>query len=197
MRATTISRTDFTLFSNPSNTVTQPSTGNPRLVSASPNPRQGPLSLTDQASIGSIQVDLAQQARRELLILTRDLDPGYFDRIPFIKAVRQLSLTTSRLPVRVLLLEPRLPVSSGHRLISLARQFTSRIGIRRLAQEFRERPDAFLVADGRGYCRRPLAQVHEAAAEMDGPLEARRLRADFQQMWERSEEDVDLRRLHI
>lgn len=162
-----------------------------------PDPQPGPLVLGDQDSIQTMQIHLARQAKRQLLIFTRDLDPYYFDQIPFLDAVRKLALARPYWPVRVLLLESRPPVSRGHRLIGLARQLTSRIGIRRPPEDFRDRTDAFLVVDGRAYCRRPLASAHEAIADLNAPREARLIRADFERMWERSEDDLELRRLHL
>jgi len=158
---------------------------------------KGPLALTNRAAIREISLRLAEQARQEILILSRDLDPAYYDRQPFLNAVRRLALATPHHPVRVLLFEPRTAVTRGHRLIALARQLSSRIGIRRLGADFRDRLDAFLIADGRGYCLRRLADTQEAVADLDGAREARLLRAEFQHLWEHSDESIELRRLHL
>jgi len=157
----------------------------------------GPLLLADRSSIRAAAVQLADQARRELLIVSRDLDPDLYDQRPFLDAVRRLALATPRTPVRVLVTEPRIPVSGGHRLIELTRRLSSRISIRRIGDDFRDQADSFLVADARGYCLHRVADRHTARMELDAPREARRLCATFEQIWEQSDGDSELRRLYL
>ena len=158
---------------------------------------QGAQVLTGRAAIRDACLRLAQSARRELLILSRDLDPDLYDRTPFLDEVQRVALATPHLPVRVLVLDPKAPVTGGHRLVGLARQLTSRVAIRRVADDFRDRPEAFLVADCQGYCLRRLADRLEALVDYDAPGEASRLRAEFEQIWEQSDADTELRRLHL
>lgn len=153
--------------------------------------------LAGRESIRAACQRLAEAARRELVILSRDLDPAYYDQQGFLDAVRTLALRAPGLALRVIVHEPRAVATRGHRLIELARRFTSGIAIRRLGDEFRDRCDAYLIADGRGYCRRPLADAHEAVFEPNAPREARLLRADFDHLWEHSDGDMELRRLHL
>jgi hypothetical protein len=156
-----------------------------------------PQGLTGRAAIRDACHRLAQGARRELLIFSRDLDPDLYDRAPFLEEVQRIALATPHLPVRALAFEPRAAVLAGHRLIELARRLPSRIAIRRVAEDFRDRLDAFLIADGRGYCLRRQADRPEALVDYAAPAEARRLRAEFEQIWEQSESDTELRRLYL
>jgi len=171
-------------------------------AAASPDPDEtapvdGPLLLADRSSIRAAGVQLADLARRELLIVSRDLDPDLYDQRPFLDAVRRLALATPRTPVRVLVTEPRLPVIGGHRLIELTRRLGSRISIRRVADDFRDRVDSFLVTDARGYCLHRVADRQRARMELDAPREARRLRTTFEQIWEQSDGDSELRQLYL
>lgn len=140
---------------------------------------------------------LAQSAERELLIFSRDLDPDLYDQAPFIAEIRRLALAYPRLPVRALLFDARAPVIAGHRMVALARRLGSRIAIRRLGEDFRDRPDAFLIADARGYCLRRLADRPEATLAPRAPAQAARLRAEFERMWERSDGDAELLQLSL
>lgn len=157
----------------------------------------GPIAIRGADAIRDQCLALAEQARRELLIFSRDLDPLYYDQRPFLDAVQRLALDVPRPSVRVLLVEPRPVVADGHRLIELARRLTSRIEMRRVGEDDRERVDAFLIADNRGYCWRPFADRHEAEAEADAPQRARLLGAEFARMWERATVDTELRRLYL
>jgi hypothetical protein len=158
---------------------------------------EGPVTLLGKLPIRELSQRLVEQARREILIFSGDLDPDYYDQAPFVEALRRLCLGAPPQCVHVLLGDPRAVALRGHRLIALARQLTSRIAVRHLAEEFKDRTDAFLIADGRGYCIRRLAGTAEAVADLNGPRQGRLLRAEFEQMWERSDVDSELRRLFL
>jgi hypothetical protein len=177
--------------------MTEPNGTNPRATDEATDQPQGAVTILGRASIRELSQRLAEQARRELLIFTSDLDPDYYDQAPFVEAVRRLALASPHQPVRVLLRDPRAVALKGHRLIALARQLTSRIAVRRLGEDFKDRQDAFLIADGRGYCLRRSADAAEAVADPDGAQQARLLRAEFEQMWEHGDVDSELRRLHL
>lgn len=157
----------------------------------------GVVALSGRAAIRDACLRLAKSARRELLIFSKDLDPDFYDQVPFLEQVQRVALATPRQPVRILVRDPKAPVTGGHRLIALARQLSSRLTIRRVAEEFRDRPDASLVVDSRGYCLRRLADRLEALVDYAAPGEASRMRADLEQIWEQSDEDSELRRLHL
>lgn len=154
-----------------------------------------PVTILGRVPIRELSQRLAEQARRELLIFSDDLDPDYYDQAPFIEAVRRLCLGSPGLAVRILLADPRAVALNGHRLVTLARQLTSRIAIRRRSEDFKDRLDAFLIADGRGFCLRRQAGTPQAVADLDGPRNAQLLRAEFEQMWEHGDVDTELRRL--
>ncbi|MGE5155615.1 MAG: hypothetical protein ACM3ST_16595 [Bdellovibrio bacteriovorus] len=177
--------------------MTEPNTTNPETEAQADEVPAGAVTILGRTPIREISQRLAEQARRELLIFTNDLEPDCYDQAPFVEAVRKLALASPHLPVRVLLRDPRGVALKGHRLITLARQLTSRIAIRRLGEDFKDRQDAFLIADGRGYCLRRLAAAAEAVSDLDGPRQARLLRADFEQMWGHGDVDSELRRLYL
>ncbi|WP_373508070.1 hypothetical protein [Thiocapsa sp.] len=112
-------------------------------------------------------------------------------------ALARPDLPVRILPVRTLLLDPHTSAKVGHRLIRLAQRLTSGIAIRRLADDFITRGDAFLVCDGHGYLRRTLSESKEGIADSHGRREARRLRCEFMEMWEHSASDLGLRRLDL
>jgi hypothetical protein len=68
---------------------------------------------------------------------------------------------------------------------------------RPVADDFRERPDAFLIAECQGYCLRRLADRPEALVDYVAPGDASRMRAEFEQIWEQSDVDTELRRLYL
>jgi hypothetical protein len=157
----------------------------------------GPLPLHDQSAVRAAGIRMAAKARRELLIFSHDLDAALYDQQPFLDAVRRVALQAADLPVRILVYEAEPAVRNGHRLIELARHLSSRIGIRRVPAESQQAQESYLLADGRGYVLRRLAGQQEATADFHAPLEVRRLREQFEGIWEVAEPDPELRRLYL
>ncbi|EXJ16082.1 GCN5-related N-acetyltransferase [Imhoffiella purpurea] len=131
------------------------------------------------------------------MIFGRTLDPEIYDRGEFLDGVRRLALNRASICVRILLFDTREATRAGHRLIEMSRHLTSRIAIQCVSEDDRDRLDAFLVIDERGYVRRRLADTMEATADFDNPHESRLLRTDFEQMWDRSSPDAEMRRLYL
>ncbi|NCC28704.1 MAG: hypothetical protein EOM22_11310 [Gammaproteobacteria bacterium] len=156
-----------------------------------------PQRLATRAEIRDAGVAIAQATRRELLWLGSALDPDLCNTSAFVDAVKRLALAHPVLPVRILLSDPRAARQTGHRIIALAQRLTSRIAIRRLCEDTPERTDAFLVGDARTYLKWPRADGAEGIVDMYGRREARRLRLDFEQLWERSDADLEMRRLDL
>jgi hypothetical protein len=162
-----------------------------------PQTSDGPRLLGTRSEILDAGTAVAREARHELLVFDRTLDLDLYNGQAFIEAVKTLALSRPDAPVRVLLSHPEKGAQSGNRIVGLAQRLTSRIAIRRLTEDMPDRPDAFLVGDERAYLKRPLAEITEGIADMHGRREARRLRADFEQMWEHAETDIELRRLPL
>ena len=155
------------------------------------------LALGGVEPIREVSADLVRQARRELRIFTRDLDARIYDQQDFLDAVKGLALNSSQSRIRILLQDDQPAVKNGHRLIEIARRLTSSIAIRIPIAEYRHHAASFLVADSSGYVYRELSTVYEATADYHGPLEAQPLIAFFDEVWERSLPDPELRRLYL
>ncbi|WP_050756062.1 DUF7931 domain-containing protein [Nitrococcus mobilis] len=151
-------------------------------------------------SLGEVQqanVELTMNARRELHLYSPDLEPHLYDYPPFLSALRALAVSGGRARVHILVRDSTPAVSRGHRLIELARQLTSFIEIRRLAEDTRERLDAFLVVDRRAVVHRLYWMSYQGMASPDDPVLARALVKEFEALWETASSDPELRRLHL
>jgi hypothetical protein len=141
---------------------------------------------------------LAAQARLQLLIRTPDLEPALYDRAPVLNAVLRLAMQRSgRLPVRVLVADPTPSLKRGHRLIDLARRFSSAIQIRTLPEQCADAGEACLLADEMGYGLRPTAEHDSLLVNFADGGQARRLRRRFELLWQHSQIDPELRQLYL
>lgn len=142
-------------------------------------------------------LEMTSQARRNLDIVSRHLDPSLFDHEEFVDAVKRLVLGSTRAQVRLLVLDPAPLVSRGHRLLTLAQRLSSYIDVRVPAPEHREFNEAWLVADKDGYAHRRFSDRFEATVNFHDPRLAVHLTNRFDELWQRAQADPNLRRLHL
>lgn len=140
---------------------------------------------------------LAEQTKRQLDIFTFNLDSPLYDQSPFIEATKQLAQKGRNSKIRILLQDNSRVQQTGHRLIQLARRLPSMIEIRRPYDDYIEYEENFLVADEIGYLRRSRFGEYQGETNFYDPLTAGRLSELFSRIWERSEQDTDLRLLNI
>ena len=140
---------------------------------------------------------MLQQTRRDVAILSRQMDGRLYDTAEFIQALSQLASQHPRCRIRLLLKEIEPLVKYGHRIIELSRRLSSMIGIRTIHEDYREYNEAFMVFDERGVVKRRYADRYEGIANFNDPKQARELLSFFDEVWNISEPDPNLRRLHI
>jgi hypothetical protein len=140
---------------------------------------------------------MAQQACRYVDVFTRDLEPTVYNNADFVEAVARLARRSPHTYIRVLIQDSQMVVKSGHRLVELSRRLSSHFEVRKPHEDYKDYNEAFLVADGRGVIHKRFADRHEGTANFNAPRRARDLTAFFDEVWERSEPDPELRRLYI
>ncbi|PLY16779.1 MAG: acyltransferase [Sedimenticola sp.] len=140
---------------------------------------------------------LAQQSRRSLAIFTYDLDPYVYDQADFLDAVKQLAIASQLSKIRVLLQNNDRVQKQGHRLLEMARRLSSKIEIRRPKTDYLNYLENFLVVDATGYVKRGVYHRYDGEVCFACRLEAVKYENFFNEVWECSEPDSDLRRLYL
>jgi predicted GNAT family N-acyltransferase len=137
-------------------------------------------------------------ARRDLAILTRDLDPDLLGHVDVIEALKQVALGAPNTRIRILVLEPARAGTLAPRLVALAQRLSSVFAMRTPVEEIdRQHAGAFIANDRGGCYERPLASRHDGEGSSHAPARAAQLLSLFNETWERSEPAADLRRLEI
>jgi hypothetical protein len=156
-----------------------------------------PITLDGSAENYGIALSMMQQARRNVAILSRQMDGRLYNTAEFMHALSQLASQHPRSQIRMLVKETEPLIKYGHRIIELSRRLSSAIGIRTIHEDYREYNEAFMVFDERGVIKRRYADRYEGIANFNDPKQARELLSFFDEVWNISEPDPDLRRLHI
>ena len=157
----------------------------------------GLITLQDRADNRLVCAHMLSQVQRELCLFTRDLDKPVYDQAPFLTGVRELALCNRLSRIRILLQDHERVVKQGHRLIELVRHLSSSAEIRVPHGDWLAHPENFLLADQYGYVHRELSTRYEAKADYFAPLKVRHMRSQFDEIWESSQVDSELRRLYL
>jgi hypothetical protein len=138
---------------------------------------------------------MLQQAQRSLCIYSHDLEPWLYHHSSVHKACSQFALASPRNQLRILLRDSSRVVKEGHRLLSLARRLSSHVQIRKLNPDYPNEELAFLLADDSGLLVLPEPGQFSGYALYKDMIRARQRRTQFDQAWDTSITDVDLRSL--
>jgi hypothetical protein len=136
---------------------------------------------------------LLQQAQRSLCIYSHDLEPWLYHHRSVQDACTRFLLASPRNQLRILLRDPSRAVKEGHRLLSLSRRLSSNLQIRKLHPDYPSEELAFLLADDRGLLLLPEISQASGYALYQDPGRNRQRRAQFDQAWDTSITDADLR----
>lgn len=155
------------------------------------------LELNDAEEHHAVALEMIRQAKREVYIMSYDLDPRVLSHDDIVDALSRFVRQGRQAHAHILVQQSNPVVKHGHRLIPLAHRLTSSIRLNRPGYEHRDFTEAFMVVDGVGIIKRQIADRFEGVASFKSPIEGRDLRALFLSMWEKSEPDPQLRRLQI
>ncbi|WP_236173261.1 DUF7931 domain-containing protein [Pseudomonas pseudonitroreducens] len=136
---------------------------------------------------------LIQQARRTLYIYTPDLEPWLYHHSSIQEACTQVLLGNPRNRLMILLRDSTRAVKEGHRLLNLSRHLSSYCQIRRINPDYPSEEHAFLLADDCGLLLRPEPGEYAGYAHYNNAGRVRQLIAQFEQTWNTSVLDPNLR----
>ncbi|HHM06339.1 MAG TPA: hypothetical protein ENJ19_11465 [Gammaproteobacteria bacterium] len=155
------------------------------------------FTLDSREATRDVIAAMTGQARRSLAVFTPDLNKFLYDQQAFVDAVRQLVTSRRGALIRVLVKDSSRAAAEGHRLINLAQRLSSFIHFRTPPEDYAEYHEAFLIADTSGVVHQAQADRFKGWACFHAPLEARRLRTFFDEVWQNSAPDSRLRRLSV
>lgn len=148
----------------------------------------GPMAVEDLPSAIATTTALVGQARRELRIYSRALDPGLLDAGPVLAALRGFATARHDKQVRVLLQDTAGPQLLDAPLLRLAQRLPTVFQFRAIDEPVDATyPAAYLVGDSAAYYFRSTGnRFDDGETWLEGAARARQLRAHFEQIWERA-----------
>ena len=140
---------------------------------------------------------MSQQASRSIEIISHALDPQIYDTPDFIEALKQLVLKHYMVRVRILVFDPVTIVRHGHRMIDLMHNLPTYIEFRKPGFEYDGFSESVFIADATGYVLRTTPERYDGTVNFNDRRGSTLLRRKFEEMWERSRQDPNLKRISL
>ncbi|MCH7695364.1 MAG: hypothetical protein IIB73_03580 [Proteobacteria bacterium] len=140
---------------------------------------------------------MAQQCKRTIEIISRELDPPFFDTEEFVEACKKMILANRNARLRIIVFEPQAIIARGHRLLNLAGTLSSFFEFRKPDQEYSNFNEALFITDSTGYVHRKNTERFEGIVNFNDKRQSRYLLQKFDDIWEKSATDSNMRQLHI
>jgi N-acetylglutamate synthase-like GNAT family acetyltransferase len=158
----------------------------------------GTTAIEDREAAVATTTALVLAARRSLCIYSRELDPGLFDALPVLEALRRFGTAGLGGEARIVLQDAAAPQRAHAPLLALAQRLPSVFAFREVDDPVdRAYPSAFIANDAGGFYFRGLGHRFDGEADLNAPGRARQLRAGFERVWERSRPVAEYRALGI
>lgn len=154
-----------------------------------------PVNTSDDHRLASYM--MANQAKRSLDIISRQLDPFVYDTEEFVEAIKRFILDNRHVRIRILVFEPQIIVRHGHRLLELGLNLTSFIEFRKPDNEFNSFNEGLFIADNTGYIHRKSAERYEGTLNFNDRRVSKILTDQFEDMWEKATPDPNLKRVNL
>ncbi len=145
----------------------------------------------------TLALALCQQATREICFFGKNIDPVLFDHPQFVEALSTFARRSKHTQVKFVVHDTRQNTADGHRLISLAQKLTRHIHIRNTPEKHQNLIQMFMLVDQNAYLYCPNTVRHQGRVSFDAPLDVRNFRKTFDDLWEHSTVDSNIRRLGI
>jgi len=145
----------------------------------------------------ALVLEMAQQAKHQICILGREIDPVLFNQQAFIDSVSALARRSPRTEIRILVHNTISNVQNDHQLIPLAQHLSSSIHIHNTATQHHDLQKTVLLIDDFAYLSCPRSTQYQGSACLYDRLVVRQFQHEFDELWQQSSPDVTIRRLHI
>ena len=152
------------------------------------------LALREQNRIAAVH--LAEQARHEILIVSRDLDAMVYGHHEFTDHIGQF-IRDRRTEMRMLVTNERRLIRHSHRLAEMAISYSSKIAIRKLGSTDKDYNEAWMLCDEVALLYRPIADLYDATLDCYAPRRGKENKEAFEKMWGNAELIPELRALKI
>jgi len=147
--------------------------------------------------IDQLAIALARATRRDLAILSPDLDPRLFATGDFVDVLRALIRHERQARIRIIVRDARDLARSGHALLTLARRAPSKVALRCLPEHPDWGDDSLLLRDRSGLLHLPAGPPNPGTYRPRDRARTEKALGHFETLWRAATEDPEFRALAL
>lgn len=152
--------------------------------------------ITGGADYVHCALDMIASARREIALLSYNLDPRLYNRPDMESALKDFILLSPRSSLRILLRDESV-AARGHRVVDMGQTLTSFVEFRTLGERQQEIQADCLIIDENKILERRTPDSLDARYYSNQPALVRGKRRQFDEWWQAGDPASALRRLHF
>ena len=137
------------------------------------------------------------QSRRNIAILSSELDEAIYGSDEFILAISSFVRTSRYAQVQILVKHTKPIIETGHKLAKLHQRLSSKILFRKLTVEPDNTEMGFMLCDTNALLYKNDERVYQGFANFNAAVEVKRFRDVFDYVWQYAEPEPELQVLHI
>ena len=138
------------------------------------------------------------EARRELVVYTRDLEHAVYAHPAVIDAFKQFAISGRGGVARILVQDPSAALTAPHPLLALSQRLSSAFQLRTPQDpEDMQYPSVYVANDRDGFLFRLLGSRYEGEWSEAQPARSRQLNEEFRRVWERCRPCTEFRALGL
>ncbi|MEE4246757.1 MAG: hypothetical protein V2I33_15200 [Kangiellaceae bacterium] len=152
----------------------------------------------DRASeLKLVSFRMMSQAKRQINIFSRDLDPRILNDRSLERALTKFCRRSRFARVKILIHDPKAIQRQDHRLISLAQNLSSYVTIKAVAKDYLELPFTYYTVDDYGLMYRTVHDDYSTKINFYQPLRVKELNKQFEEIWQQSRVASEFRTLSL
>lgn len=157
------------------------------------------IHISEAAENRNAALSLAKQARYSINIFTQDMDAPVYDNEEFEQHIFTFVTRHPSSELRILVQDSARAVQRSHRIVRMAQKLTSSIIIKKPSQKYKGVKTAFMTVDGVGMLYRIQADTYNynAAVNFMSPMRTGKLDDFFNEVWDHSDQDPQVRRIFM
>ncbi len=129
-----------------------------------------------------------EASRREILIISKTLDPALFDTESLYQKVLDMARSDRNARVKILVKDIRPIVERGHRLLNLARRLSSKVEMRKLLGKTERDSISYVIGDRKQLLYLHEDQIYNWFVNYEGAVESKGLADEFDYLWDTQSE---------
>lgn len=155
------------------------------------------IKLTTSAEHKTTTLEYLSSTISQVDIFCQDLNTRIYNNKDVYFAIKNIIAENHYAQIRILIYNVVAVITNDHLLVELFRHLSSSIEMRKISEQYKGHYHAYMICDKRALIYRNDYDRFEGYASPDAPGRCKDLLNTFDEIWEHSEPDSNLRQLFI